>query len=84
MWEYEVRPETGGVAWHSLEDGLRTLLSALVPHKKELLEYQQKFKVFLWCGDFSSSFDGGPTLSPAMLKALGDELILDTFFSNHE
>jgi hypothetical protein len=41
--------------------------------------------VFLWCGDFSSSFGGGPRLSPQILKALGDfgvELILETYFSD--
>jgi len=71
MWEYEVRPAEGPM-WDSLEDGLRTVISAFVAHQKELRNYQQRYKVFLWCGDFSSSFGGGPTLSPQILKALGD------------
>jgi hypothetical protein len=85
MWEYEVRPRNDKVIGDSLEDGLRTLLSAFVSRKKALRKYQRRFKVFLWRGHFSSSFGGGPTLSPKMLKALGDfgvELILDTHFSD--
>jgi hypothetical protein len=84
MWEYEVRPANGNIVWDSLEDGLQTLLSTFISNKKALQEYQRRFKVFLWCGHFSSSFDGGPTLSPLVLKALGDlgvELILATYFS---
>jgi hypothetical protein len=85
MWEYEVRPGEGKVAWDSLEDGLQTVLLAFVSRERELRNYQQRYKVFLWCGHFSSSFDGGPTFSPRILKSLTDfgvELILDTYFSD--
>jgi hypothetical protein len=85
MWEYEVRPGKDKVAWDSFEDGLRTLHSVFISRKKALLEYQQRFKVFLWCGHFSSSFGGGPTLSPSILTALGDlgvELVLASYFSD--
>jgi len=84
MWEYEVRPGEGKVVWDSLEDGLQTVISAFVSREGELRNYRQRCKVFLWCGHFSSSFCGGPTLSPQMLKALaefGVELILDTYSS---
>lgn len=84
MWEYEVRPE-GKIVWDSLEDGLQTVISAFVSREGELRNYQQRYEVFLWCGHFSTSFDGGPTLSPQILKALGDfgvELILDTYSSD--
>jgi hypothetical protein len=40
--------------------------------------------VILWCGHFQSSFDGGPTLSPELLKQLGEfevELFIDNYFS---
>ena len=83
-WEYEVRPRKDEVVWDSLEDGLQKVLSAFVSRKRALRKYQRRFKVFLWCGHFSSSFGGGPTLSPLVLKALGDlgvELILATYFS---
>jgi hypothetical protein len=82
LWAYEVCPGNGNTLWDSLEDGLRTLLSVFAGREGELQKYQSGYKVFLWCGHFSSSFDGGPTLSPQMLKALGDfgvELILDTY-----
>jgi len=83
MWDYEVRPE-GKTAWSSLEEGLKTLLSAFLSLNEALEHYKRSFHVFLWCGHFSSSFDGGPTFSSALLKQLGDfgvELYLDTYFS---
>jgi hypothetical protein len=85
MWEYEVRPGNDVVVWDSLENGLRSVLSVFAACTEELRKYQQRFKVLLWCGDFSSSFGGGPTLSPTILKALGDfgvELILQTYFAD--
>ena len=85
MWEYEVRPGKDKVVWDSLEDGLRKVLSAFASRKRALRKYQRRFKVFLWCGHFSSSFGGGPILSPVILKALGDlgvELVLETYFSD--
>jgi len=85
MWEYEVRPGKDKVRWDSLEDGLRKVVSVFVSRKRSLRKYQRRFKVFLWCGHFSSSFGGGPTLSPIVLRALGDfrvELILETYFSD--
>jgi hypothetical protein len=83
MWEYEVWAD-GKSAWSSLEEGLRTLLSAFRLSNEILEHYQRSFRVFLWCGHFSSSFDGGPTFSSTMLQQLGDfgvESCLDTYFS---
>ncbi|MBZ5642453.1 MAG: DUF4279 domain-containing protein [Acidobacteriia bacterium] len=85
MWEYEVRPGESKAFWDSLEDGLQTLIAAFSSRKRELWDYKQRYKVFLWCGDFSSSFGGGPTLSPQVLKALADfgvELMLETYASD--
>jgi hypothetical protein len=85
MWEYEVRPGGDKAFWESLEDGLRTVISAFASRQRELQSYQERYKVFLWCGHFSSSFDGGPTLSPQILRALGDfgvELVLNTYGSD--
>jgi hypothetical protein len=81
MWEYEVRPD-GKFVWSSLEEGLRALLSAFQSSGEILKEYQKTFRVFLWCGHFSSSFCGGPTISSDLLKQLGAfgvELYLDTY-----
>ena len=86
MWEYEVFP-SGQAAWSSLEEGLTTLLDTLHSIRKPLERYLRDslrdFHVSLWCGHFSSSFDGGPTFSPTLLKQLGDfgvELWLDSYF----
>jgi hypothetical protein len=84
MWEYEVKPSGGEHEWRSLESGLEAILSMFASHQRTLREYQQRFKVLLFCGHFTSSFDGGPTLSPSLLEQLGDfgiELFLDTHCS---
>jgi hypothetical protein len=83
MWEYEVWPSNES-SWHSLEEGLRTVISLFEPFKVQLAHYQEKFRVLLWCGHFSSSFNGGPTFSPTLLQKLNDfgvEVYLDTYFS---
>jgi hypothetical protein len=82
MWEYEVRPGDDESSWDSLEKGLHAIISVFGSREKEIRNDQQKYSVLLWCGHFTGSFDGGPTLSPQILKDLGDfgvELILDTY-----
>ena len=84
LWEYEAKASDGRPDWHSLEEGLQTLVSAFASRQTTLREYQQRFKVSLFCGHFTSSFDGGPTLSPSLLEVLADfgvELFLDTYRS---
>ena len=83
LWELEVFPPNGS-RWHSLELGVSSLLEILLPHKQALQEQGQRHEVFVWCGHFTSSFDGGPFLSAGMLKTLGDfglSLWLDTYCS---
>jgi hypothetical protein len=85
MWAYEVKPGNGGREWHSLEQGLQSLLSMFASRQPTLREYQQRFKVSVFCGHFTSSFNGGPTLSPSLLEQLSDfgiELFLDTYSSD--
>jgi hypothetical protein len=85
MWEYEAKPSNEEREWQSLEQGLQTLLSMFASRLASLREYQQRFKVSLFCGHFTSSFNGGPTLSPSMLEQLGEfgvELFLDTYCSD--
>ncbi len=84
LWELEVFPQDGS-HWDSLETGLASLLKIVAHHKEVLHEYGHSHEVFIWCGHFSSSFDGGPVLSAEMLRALGDfgfPLWLDTYFSD--
>ena len=85
MWEYEAQPTNGERDWRSLEHGLQALLSIFDSRQRFIREYQQKFNVCLFCGHFSSSFDGGPTFSPSLLERLGDfgvELFLNTLQSD--
>jgi len=82
MWGFEVRPE-GADDWLSLEDGLKAILATFGPKRDQLKHYFGENQACLWCGHFTSSFDGGPTLSPTILSSLGDlgcRLFLDTCF----
>lgn len=84
MWEYEVKPITGEKEWRSLEDGLQKILSTFSRSVGQLRDYQERHRVQLFCGHFSSDFNGGPALSPSLLKSLGEfgvELFLDTYSS---
>ena len=87
MWGYSADPSNEPKNWDSLEEGLSALLNIFMPLKKKIDEYAKKCHVNLWCGHFTSSFDGGPTLSPEILKKLGDfgvELFLDSYSSSDE
>jgi len=84
MWEYEAKTSNEEREWQSLEQGLHALLSVFASRQATLREYQQRFKVSLFCGHFTSSFNGGPTLPPSLLEQLGAfgvELFLDTYCS---
>jgi hypothetical protein len=83
IWEYAV-PANGETLWSSLEEGLNALLLDFQHRIDPVRHYQKTFHVALWCGHFSSSFDGGPMLPPTLLKRLaefGVELYIDTYFS---
>lgn len=83
IWSYE---GSGGVTeWGTLEEGLLHVLDDLRPKKELIRLYSNQFDVYWWCGHFQSSFDGGPTFSPALLKELGEfgiPLILNNYFSS--
>lgn len=81
MWGIEVLPP-GQDDWPSLEDGLNELLSVVGPIWSRITPYSTKNEVLLWCGHFTSSFDGGPSFTPNLLKSLaglGVKLYLDTY-----
>ena len=81
MWGHEVLP-VGRDDWSSLEDGIALLIGTFSPVRDRLLTYSASNEIYLWCGHFTSSFDGGPTLSPTLLKSLGEfgvQLVLDTY-----
>lgn len=70
----------------SLEVGLCLLLERLESKKDILHANFEGWEMMLWCGHFQSSFDGGPTFSPRVLRVLGDfgvQLFLDNYFSEN-
>lgn len=84
MWGFSTPPNK---EWVSIEKGLIILLKTLYPLKEKINRYAKKYDVILWCGYFTTSFDGGPTFTPNILKQLGDfgvELFIDTYFCTKE
>lgn len=82
MWGYE---EVPGKEWDTMEEALESILKILTPLKNKIMVYKKRHMVALWCGHFTSSFDGGPIFSPDILKKLGEfgvELIIDTYCSD--
>jgi hypothetical protein len=82
MWAFEV-VQPGQQDWPSLSDGLSALMNRFRPVQDRLRTYASRNELYIWCGHFSSSFDGGPMLSATLLKTLGDfgaQLALDTYF----
>jgi hypothetical protein len=85
MWGYIVYPKNSDADWDSLDEGLQAMLRVFLPLKEKVRSYAAKHDVVLWCGHFTSSFDGGPTFSPEVLRGLGElgvELFLDTYCSS--
>ena len=85
MWAYD--SEEGSITWESLEDGLTFLLDKLWPYREAIAKYKSAGTLVWWCGNFQSSFDGGPTLPAALLKRLGEfgaELYIDNYFSGND
>ncbi len=69
--------------WSSIEEGLIFVMDKLWPHRDVIAGYQSTSRVMWWCGNFQTTFDGGPTLSPSLLKRLGEfgaELFIDNYF----
>jgi len=84
MWAYSGPPEAP-TEWPSLEEGLIFVLDNLWSHRHKFAKYAATTRLGWWCGHFQSSFDGGPTLSPSLLKRLaefGAELYIDNYFSS--
>lgn len=84
MWAYNGTDKTE-VFWGTLEEGVSFTLESLWPLREVIAKYKELgAQVIWWCGHFYSSFDGGPTLSPGLLKKLGEfgaELFIDNYFS---
>ncbi|MET0645944.1 MAG: DUF4279 domain-containing protein [Pyrinomonadaceae bacterium] len=88
LWAYNGRPaDDAPPTWDTLESGLTFLLDRISASKEVLEQYQSKYNVIFWCGHFQSGFDGGPSLSPSLLKRLGEfgvGIFIDNYFSEDE
>ncbi|MCA1577961.1 MAG: DUF4279 domain-containing protein [Acidobacteria bacterium] len=83
LWGYNGFSADTPKSWASLEDGLTFLLDRLEPLRSEIDKYKRDYDLIFWCGHFQSSFDGGPTLSPRLLRRMADfgvELYIDNYF----
>jgi hypothetical protein len=85
MWCFNGAEAEGGrtMEWSSLEEGLIFVMDKVWPHRDVIAGYQPASRVMWWCGHFQTTFDGGPTLSPSLLKRLGEfgaELFIDNYF----
>ena len=82
MWAYNGSDDED-VVWESLEEGLNFVIDKLWASRETLARYAEAgARLVWWCGHFSSSFDGGPSLSPTLLKRLGEfgvELFIDNY-----
>ena len=86
MWAYN-GPPGSPTEWSSLEGGLLYVLGSLWPHRETIEKYAATSSLVWWCGHFQSSVDGGPRLSPALLRKLGEfgaDLYIDNYFSPSE
>ena len=85
MWAYD--GGEGSQEWDSLEEGITCVLDKLWIHRGTIGKYKPDADLVWWCGNFQSSFDGGPRLSPELLKRLGEfgaSLFIDCYFSSNE
>lgn len=89
MWSYD---GTDGVSdqqaeWDSLEEGISFLLARLSSKSEIIQRYARIHQMIWWCGHFQSSFDGGPTLSPELLRRMSDfgvGIYIDNYFASEE
>jgi hypothetical protein len=85
MWAYN-GTDNEGVSWESLEEGLDFVMGKLWSNRETLATYSRAgARLIWWCGHFSCSFDGGPSLSPTLLRKLGEfgaELFIDNYLSS--
>jgi Domain of unknown function (DUF4279) len=86
-WAYNGRGQSGSYEWDTLEEGLEFVLERVSSSVDIFKRYGANQLVTWWCGHFQSSFDGGPILSPRLLKRLADfgaDLFIDNYFSREE
>jgi Domain of unknown function (DUF4279) len=81
VWMWEARTQAGKKEWDDLGAGLQQVIDVFGARKETLAKLRQRWEVLLFCGYHTDEL-GGPTLSPAVLRGLGDlgvEFFLDTY-----
>jgi hypothetical protein len=87
VWSCDVRPSPDNPEWHSLEDGLKSLVQKLSPLKNDLRELKQRYSTEAYCGHFGTGFGGGPSISPETLRLLADlglTLTIKTYWGDNQ
>src|SRR5262249_6735248 len=82
-WAYNGGGKSGAYEWETLEKRLTFVLDQLSGKEDIFRSYSTHHLVTWWCGHFQSSIDGGPTLSPVLLRRLaefGADLFIDNYF----
>jgi hypothetical protein len=82
VWGFNGGETREAIYWTDLSQGLEFVLDKLEPHHGPLREFIKTYRCIWWCGHFHSAFDGGPNISPVVLKRLsefGVELFIDTY-----
>jgi hypothetical protein len=85
MWAFDGSDDESNwhSEWTSLEEGLAYVLDRLWTQRETIAKYKASADLIWWCGHFQNSFDGGPELSPSLLKRLGGfgvALYIDNYF----
>lgn len=88
LWGYNGHDDPAFQAeWSSLEEGLNFLVGRLSAIRPNIVGLAGRYEGLWWCGHFQTSFDGGPTLSPQLLRLLSAfecSLFLDNYHVNDE
>jgi hypothetical protein len=87
VWSFDVRPSPDNPEWHSLEDGLKSLVERLLPLKDDLRELRRRYSTEAHCGHFGTGFGGGPSISPETLQLLADlglTLTIKTYWGDNQ
>jgi hypothetical protein len=83
VWAFNGGGDSGEYEWSTLEEGLTFVLDRVGDAAPLFKEYARQHLVSWWCGHFKTSIDGGPTLSPELLRRLGD-FGADLFIDNYQ
>lgn len=73
LWSYDggfARNNEEAKTWLSIEEAMSDLVEKLLPKRDAIHAKLGGANVYWWCGHFKDSFDGGYSLSSALLEKL--------------